>query len=93
MTRKETKEWAESIVHKIFHGHHKKTTIEGWVARDKTGSLFFYDEKPHKSPIADWWLGKFIDTESALFRSIDTHFPIKWEDTEPTKAKITIEIE
>ena len=37
MTRKEILQWAEETVDRIFHGHHKTATIQGWVARDKSG--------------------------------------------------------
>lgn len=53
-----------------------------YIARDRSGMLYIYSEKPYKSD-CDWWIikagvkGKCLDAFNHLFRVV------KWEDTEP----------
>ena len=58
--------------------------IELWAARDKSGTLYLYRNKPIKDKFV-WYSPGF---SLALGR---TPFPeIKWSDDEPTKVSITI---
>ena len=65
--------------------------ITAWVARDKDGTLCFYEQKPIKNE--DTW--DYVDgglstvgKDEFLFE-----FPqVKWEDEEPTKVELTIKI-
>ena len=66
--------------------------ITGWVARDKQGDLYLYNEEPYKDNKYSEWLigfdneGKYIEIDSKLFPQV------KWEDEEPTKVELTIKI-
>ena len=72
----------------------QKATIEGWVARDKKRPddktivlLGFYSHKPRK------WKSQWCCTDGYCYALPDFSFPsVKWEDAEPTKCKLTIEI-
>lgn len=56
-----------------------------WIARDSSGQLFVYNEKPQKGSFI-WFPSDGYVTE--LKRKL---FPeVKWEDPEPTKVQITI---
>ena len=53
-----------------------------YIARDRSGMLYIYSEKPYKSD-CDWWIvkagvkGKCLDAFNQLFRVV------KWEDENP----------
>ena len=55
--------------------------ITAWIARDESGEVFFYSEKPHKYNEIGAWDGRLL-----LFPQT------KWEDEEPTKVELTIKI-
>ena len=58
---------------------------ELWAARDKSGTLYLYRNKPTKD-VFEWYsLGFSLVLASALFPEI------QWSDDEPTRVKITIE--
>ena len=58
--------------------------IELWVARDKSGMLYLYRNKPTKDIFVWYSLGLSL----ALGR---TPFPeVQWSDDEPTRVSITI---
>ena len=61
---------------------------EYWAARDSTGSLYVYKEKPTKRT-------RVWSDDSNWAWSIDEHsFPeIKWSDKEPTKVVIKLKEE
>lgn len=73
-------------------------TIKGWIARDDSGRLGLYDQKPtrktelgafsgiaHSWVIGDTWIGRF-----SLDRIVKTPFPeLKWED-EPIEVELQI---
>ena len=67
-----------------------KTTA--WIARDESGILCCYYNKPTKLKFE--WLDFSNMNYHILERSItNTNFPnIKWEDEEPTEVEITIKI-
>lgn len=56
---------------------------ELWVARDKDGDLFLFQEKPTKKD--DYWV-------SAIFIKLNTKsFPeVKWEDKKPKKVELKL---
>lgn len=63
--------------------------LEGWVARDQSGAICFYDEEPERSTgsINNWC------TEHPLkyYRLPDDSFPsVTWQ-SEPKKVRIKIE--
>ena len=95
MTRQEIIHWAQETVARIFHGHHKTATIQGWLARDKSGGLRLWRVKPAKETNFDFgecWgypceMGAWIRIDASLFPQV------KWEDAEPTPVTIKIEIE
>lgn len=69
-------------------GVQKHVTIRGWVARDKDGSVFFYEEKPHRSENGRWLTYGY----HAYGYVTDEMFPhITWE-SEPQEAEITIRL-
>ena len=89
MTRKETKEWAESMVKHIFHRHYKaEETINGWVARDENGNLYFYECKPKKRLCM--WTVK--DSGKSSYLAFCDFPSVKWEDNKPTPVTITIKM-
>ena len=57
--------------------------VEVWLARDPNGQLYAYKDKPYK--YLDCWNGR-----GKFFCGIDIFTSIRWEDKEPTKAKITL---
>lgn len=59
--------------------------IELWVARDKSGTLYLYRNKPTKDKFEWYSLGLSLVLTSASLPEV------KWSDEEPTKVKITIE--
>lgn len=62
-----------------------KKSIRAWVARDSSGRLFLYRNKPRKS--TDEWLS----TSVHLCGIPSDAFPsIKWKDNEPTRVCIRI---
>ena len=65
--------------------------ITAWVARDKDGTLYFYEQKPVKYENIWGYVDGGLSTvgrDEFLFK-----FPqVKWEDKEPTKVELTIKI-
>ena len=64
----------------------KKTTMENkyklWVARDKNGFLFAYEDKPTRCDNQKEWIGRFLCSMK------NSYFPeLKWED-EPIEIGI-----
>ena len=60
--------------------------VKVWIARDEGGYAFIHRKKPHKS--TDKGLGEWLSFGAWTF---DKEFPsVKWEDTEPTEAYITL---
>lgn len=55
-----------------------KKSIRAWVARDSSGRLFLYRNKPRKS------------TDHVCGMPSDAFPSIKWEDDEPTRVYIRI---
>ena len=68
----------------------------GWLARDMSGALYFYErgKKPRKfasrigGKMGIWYVGNYrpiwIKDELNIFRNV------KWEDESPTEITITI---
>lgn len=56
---------------------------ELWIARDKDGDLFLFQEKPKREH--DYWV-------SAIFIKLNAKsFPnVKWDDKEPKKVELTL---
>ena len=53
-----------------------------WVARDKNGFLFVYEDKPERCKNQREWLGRFLCSMK------NSYFPeIKWED-EPLEVEL-----
>ena len=61
----------------------------GWIARDKNGKLYWFENKPTNKINAEW-----ITSITGTIINIDSVFPqckfefIKWEDEEPWEVKI-----
>ena len=62
-----------------------KKSIRAWVARDSSGRLFLYRNKPRKS--TDEWLSTSVHVCGILS---DAFPSIKWKDNEPTRVCIRI---
>ncbi|MDO4929613.1 MAG: hypothetical protein Q4E59_00610 [Bacteroidales bacterium] len=62
--------------------------MEGYIARDKSGDLFFYADKPHKAD-GNIWLSDDPNDYVKLPRLFFTE--LKWEDEEPRRVTITVE--
>lgn len=92
----QTKKWAESeyVEPKIFTEEEKAILRAlpkaNWVARDRDGRLFFYQEKPQKGN-KTWEFNHFsyiVLNFLALGEFTDAKFSvIKWEDAEPTSRE------
>ena len=62
-----------------------KKSIRAWVARDRSGKIFLYRDKPRKD--TNQWLSPSIQ----LCGMPSDSFPnVKWEDNEPTRVYIRI---
>ena len=67
----------------------KSAELDGWIARDKDGSLHIFEVKPRRSADGHQWWDR--DYQSAALKSSD--FPdLKWED-EPVYVKLPIIVE
>ena len=63
----------------------KEVTIEGWVARDKSGCLFLHYWEPHRTPGGDKWYSEFA--QKCLPK--DSFPEVTWESN-PKRVNITI---
>ena len=64
----------------------KSAELDGWIARDKDGSLHIFEVKPRRSADGHQWWDR--DYQSTALKSSD--FPdLKWED-EPVCVKLAI---
>lgn len=68
-----------------------KKNIDIWLARDDSGVLSAYTEKPFKDEKGYWETedGRYIDLPKKLWDKLPE---LKWEDEEPLKCTLTIEI-
>ena len=57
--------------------------VKVWIARDKSGSIFAFSERPNKYKCY-WAFAPSMQLDNSLFPSI------KWEDDAPTEAYITL---
>ena len=57
--------------------------VKVWIARDKTGSIFAFSERPNKCK-SYWAFAPSMQLDKSIFPSV------KWEDDEPTEAYITL---
>lgn len=56
-----------------------------WIARDKTGSLYLFQDKPYK--YRETW----VDDKYTYKEISDKLFPeVEWSDEEPTEVEIVI---
>ena len=90
MTRKEIKELGQRIADKVFHKREQDNiiVIKGWIAKDSTDKLYFYDKKPFKGK--NEWL-----VDANIIRRLDSnYFPqVNWGDDKPVACEIMIKIE
>ena len=90
MTRKEIREFGQHMADKLFHKKEQDNIIivKGWIARDSTDKLYFYDKKPFKGKCE--WLA-----DANIMRHLDSnYFPqVNWEDDKPVACEIVIKIE
>lgn len=57
--------------------------VKVWIARDKSGSIFAFSERPNKYKCY-WAFAPSMQLDNSIFPSV------KWEDDEPTEAYITL---
>ena len=57
--------------------------VKVWLARDKSGSIFAFSERPNKNQVY-WAFAPSMQLDNSIFPSV------KWEDDEPTEAYITL---
>ena len=60
--------------------------VKVWIARDKSGSIFAFFERPNKEKDI-WTLERNYVCIELSFRKFPS---VKWEDAEPTEAYITL---
>ena len=67
-----------------------KTTIEGYIAKDKDGSVFFHERKPKRfnEDFINYWANG--GQRFRLPEEIESNVTMVWKD-EPRKVKLTIE--
>lgn len=65
--------------------------LKVWIARDEDGKLYIYFIHPFKGK-TEWRLPNFHNEDCVGAKRINSDiFPsVKWEDTEPTEAYITL---
>ena len=61
----------------------KANKVKVWIARDKSGSIFAFSERPNKHKVY-WAFAPSMQLDKSIFPSV------KWEDDEPTEAYITL---
>lgn len=62
-----------------------KKSIRAWVARDRSGKIFLYRDKPRKD------INQWLSPSTQLCGMPSDSFPnVKWEDNEPTRVCIRI---
>lgn len=69
----------EKLLCKLFN--------RGWIARDKNGSLYWYENKPKEKDEQIWMLNGLSVRLTKLFPQCKFDF-IKWEDEEPWEVKV-----
>ena len=57
--------------------------VKVWLARDKSGSIFAFSERPNKHKVY-WAFAPSMQLDKSIFPSV------QWEDDEPTEAYITL---
>ena len=57
--------------------------VKVWIARDKSGSIFAFSERPNKHKVY-WAFAPSMQLDKSIFPSVN------WEDDEPTEAYITL---
>ena len=57
--------------------------VKVWIARDKSGSIFAFSERPNKHKVY-WAFAPSMQLDKSIFPSV------QWEDDEPTEAYITL---
>ena len=57
--------------------------LKVWLARDKSGSIFAFSERPNKHKVY-WAFAPSMQLDKSIFPSV------QWEDDEPTEAYITL---
>ena len=57
--------------------------VKVWLARDKSGSIFAFSERPNKYKVY-WAFAPSMQLDKSIFPSV------QWEDEEPTEAYITL---
>ena len=57
--------------------------VKVWIARDKTGSIFAFSERPNKCK-SYWAFAPSMQLDNSIFPSV------QWEDDEPTESYITL---
>lgn len=57
--------------------------VKVWIARDKSGSIFAFSERPNKYKVC-WAFAPSMQLDKSIFPSV------QWEDDEPTEAYITL---
>ena len=57
--------------------------VKVWLARDKSGSIFAFSERPNKHKVY-WAFAPSMQLDKSIFPSV------QWEDDKPTEAYITL---
>ena len=57
--------------------------VKVWIARDKSGSIFAFSERPNKYKVY-WAFAPSMQLDKSIFPSV------QWEDDKPTEAYITL---
>ena len=68
--------------------------LELWIARDKDGDIFIYNEKPIKNKNTNCWHPKdelkHPENCNCILLNRNLFPSIKWENKKPTKVKLII---
>lgn len=91
-----------SILSNLFGKYRQRLIIPGYITRDRNGNAYFSLNKPYKDLSVDIWQGRNSSIFDArhnssfdCFRIPDDRRVLKevsWEDKEPRKAEIHIDL-
>lgn len=62
--------------------------IKGWIARDKSGDIHFFNVKPYREYPVLWWQTN-VDIDDMFYLPPESFPEVKWED-EPVEVEIAI---
>ena len=81
--------YLQSFIESMEKEQPQETNIKGWVARDKNGKLYIYQDKPRKLSLGDGTQVSWGDGGDWYELKGNILLDLKWED-EPIEVELTI---